>query len=224
MSATTYGWLVIAFPLAGTIVHQRSAGRCCATAAAPRAGSARSRSRCSFLSRDRDALPPRGARRGGAPDRLLALRLREHGRRRRADVDPGRPAVGAHGAGGERRVDAHPPLLGHLHGVGPGHRPVLRLPELLRLLDAHARDGGELPRPHHRVGVRRRRVVPADLVLVPAADGDARGHQGLRRQRRRRRRPRPRHVLHLHQHRDARLPRQLRAGERHPRAATSTPG
>src|SRR3954470_19963017 len=54
------------------------------------------------------------------------------------------------------------------------------------------------------------------LVLVAAPPGDAGGHQGVRHQRRRRRRPRARHVLPVPPHRHARLPRHLQAGRRHP--------
>ena len=44
---------------------------------------------------------------------------------------------------------ADPPVLDRLHGRRPGLRALLRLPELLRLLDAAAGDGGQL-RPAHR--------------------------------------------------------------------------
>ena len=57
-----------------------------------------------------------------------------------------------------------------------------------------------------RLGVRRRRLLPADQLLVPAHDRDVGRHQGVRDQRRRRRRPRARHLLHLPPHRHARLP------------------
>ena len=67
----------------------------------------------------------------------------------------------------------------HLYSVSymdgrPGLRALLRLPELLRLLDAAARPGGQLPPADRRLGVRRRGVLPADLVLVPAHDRHAR--------------------------------------------------
>ena len=45
-------------------------------------------------------------------------------------------------------------------------------------------------------------------------DRDEGRHQGVRHQRLRRRRPRARHVLHLQGHRDAGLPRLVRAGRR----------
>ena len=90
----------------------------------------------------------------------------------------------------------------HLYSVAyMGSRPrlhaLLRLPELLRLLDAAAGPRRQLPGADHRLGVRRRGVVPADLVLVPARHRDEGRHQGVRHQRRRRRRARARHVLHL---------------------------
>ena len=69
--------------------------------------------------------------------------------------------------------------------------------------------------------------LPADLVLVPAHDGDRRGHQGVRHQRRRRRRPRARHVLHLPPLRHGRLPRRPSTGARGLRrraTPTSPPG
>ena len=65
---------------------------------------------------------------------------------------------------------------------------------------------GQLPAADRRLGVRRRGVIPADLLLVPAHDGHERGDQGVRDQRGRRRGPRARHVLHLQAHPHARLP------------------
>ena len=109
-------------------------------------------------------------------------------------------------------------VLDQLPGLRRGLRALLRVPELLRLLDAAARPGGQLPRADRRLGVRRRRLLPADQLLVPAHDRHARGHQGVRHQRPRRRRPRARHVLHLQARRHARLPRHLRG---RPRGASS---
>jgi NADH-quinone oxidoreductase subunit L len=60
--------------------------------------------------------------------------------------------------------------------------------------------------------VRGRGVLPADLLLVPAHDGDARGDQGVRDQRARRRGAGAGDVLHLQAHRDARIPRGLQGG------------
>ena len=164
---------------------------------------------------DRRGDRAREPRRGGEAGRHGRVGLREHRRRRRAAVAAARPALALHGARGVRRLDADPPLLGLLHGVGPRLHALLRVPELLRLLDAAAGPGRQLPDPDRRLGVRRRGVVPADLVLVPAHHRDARGHQGVRHQRGRRRRPRDRDVLHLPGHRLARLPdeRSARSSE-----------
>ena len=60
------------------------------------------------------------------------------------------------------------------------------------------------------LGVRRRGLLPADQLLVPAHDRHRRGHQGVRHQRGRRRRPRARHVLPLQADGLARLPAGVR--------------
>ena len=78
--------------------------------------------------------------------------------------DPRRPAVGVHVPRGQRRVVPDPRLLGRLHGRRPRLRALLRLPQLLRLLDAAAGPGGELRAADRRLGVRRRRLLPADLA------------------------------------------------------------
>ena len=137
---------------------------------------------------------------------VLAVELREHRRHRRADVDSGRPAVGLHDPGRHRHLDHDPPVLGVLHGRGQRLRALLRLPQLLRLLDAAAGLGRQLPAVDRGLGLRRCRLLPADLLLVPALDGDQSRHQGVRDQRRRRRRARARHVLPLQAHRHTRLP------------------
>ena len=67
----------------------------------------------------------------------------------------------------------------HLYSIGymtlrPRLRAVLLVPELLRVLDAAAGAGRQLPAADRRLGVRRRRLLPADLVLVPAHDRDQR--------------------------------------------------
>ncbi len=119
------------------------------------------------------------------------------------------------------RLDADPPLLGLLHGVRPRLHALLRLPELLRLLDAAARPGRQLRAADRRLGVRRRRVLPADRLLVPAHDGHRGRHQGVRDQRGRRRRAGARHVLHPARDRHARLPEDLRGGRRRRSPATT---
>ena len=116
-----------------------------------------------------------------------------------------RPAVDADDPDRQRGLGADPPLLGRLHGLRPRLRALLRVPELLRLLDAAAGARGQPRAADRRLGVRRRGELHADLVLVPAHDRDQRGHQGVRDQRRRRRRPRARHVLHLPRDGRARL-------------------
>ena len=106
-------------------------------------------------------------------------------------------------------------FLIHLYSVAymEGDRglcALLRVPQLLRLLDAAARPGGQLHPPDRRLGVRRRRVVPADLVLVPPRDGHLRRDQGVRDERDRRRRPGRRHVPPVRRHRRARLRGRVR--------------
>ena len=69
-----------------------------------------------------------------------------------------------------------------------GLQPLLRLPQLLRLLDAAAGPGGQPGAADRRLGLRRLRLLRADQLLVPAHHGDQRRDEGLRHQRRRRRR------------------------------------
>ena len=121
----------------------------------------------SFVGRGRHAHRAAGPRRGGAPGRLTVAWDYANTAGVDAQLDPGRPAGALHGARGHRRLDAHPPLLGRLHGRPTAATRASSLPELLRLLDAAAGPGGQLPPAHHRLGVRRRRVVPAHLLLVP---------------------------------------------------------
>ena len=64
-------------------------------------------------------------------------------------------------------------MLIHLYSVSymnkdRGISRYFSLPELLRVLDAAADPGRQLLAADRRLGVRRRRLVPADLVLVPA--------------------------------------------------------
>ena len=153
-----------------------------------------------------------GPRGRPSPTRLLVVELREHGRRRRADVDPGGPAVGVHDPGRHRRLDDDSPLLGVLHGRGQGLRALLRLPQLLRVLDAAARLGGQLPAVDCGLGLRRRRLLPADLLLVPAHHCHTRWDQGVRDQRRRRRWARAGHLLPLQAHGHARLSQGIQGG------------
>ncbi len=204
----TYGWMILLFPLAGAITIALTWRVLLLAGARPdRHGGDRRRVRLLDPRLHRAAV----ARRGGAPGRRGRVGLRGLGRGGRAAVDPAGPAVDHDVPGGHRRLDADPPLLDGLHGVGPGLHALLRVPELLRLQHAAAGPGGELPAADRRLGVRRCGLVPADLLLVPPDDRDEGRHQGLRHQRGRRRRPRARHVLHLQARRDARLPDDLRA-------------
>ena len=152
------------------------------------------------------------SRRRAPPGDLVAVELRGQRRRRRQAVDPRRPPVGLHVPGRLRRLDAHPPVLDLVHVGGPRLRPLLLLSELLRLLDAAARPGGQLPAAHRRLGVRGRGLLPAHLLLVPAAHRHLGRHQGVRHQRLRRCRPRARDVLHLQAHRHGRPPQDLPLG------------
>ena len=170
MSVATAGWLVLLFPLAG-LLSSRSAARWPGRAGLDRHAAIAA----SFVAAVVALVDLEDRAEEERQVVTVALGLREHGRGRREALAPGRPAVGLHDARGHRRLDADPPLLGRLHGVGPRLRALLRVPELLRLLDAAAGPGGQLPAADRRLGVRRRGVLPADLVLVPAHDGDAAG-------------------------------------------------
>src|SRR4051812_15538744 len=165
-----------------------------------------------------------GPRRGFAPGRLGRLGLREDGRDRRADRDPGRPAVDADVPDRGRRLDADPPLLGRLHGRRSRLHALLRVPELLRLQHAAAGPGVELLPADHRLGVRRRRLVLPDQLLVPAHHRDAGRHQGVRDQRARRRGARARDVLRLPRRPHARLPADVRPDRRRVHPQRSEPG
>ena len=208
MSVQTAGWLVLLLPIAGAVLigltfkalPQRAHGIIGVAAI----GLAFVAAVVMFF----------GLEDRGEEERQLvsvALGLREHGGRRRPDRDPDRPAVGADVPRGDRRLDADPHLLVLVHGWRPRLHALLRLPELLRVQHAAAGPGGELLPADRRLGVRRCRVLHADLVLVPPEHGHQGRHQGVRHQRGRRRRPRARHLLHLQGHRHARLPPELRA-------------
>ena len=166
----TAAWLVLAFPLAGCVViglgfralPARLVGWLGTAAIA-----------AAFVCAVIVFLRAAGPRRGRAPGRLRRLGLREHRRRRRPGLDPRRPAERLHDARGHRRLDAHPPLLGRLHVASDrGYARFFAYLNFFVFSMLAARDGGQLPAADRRLGVRRRRVVPADLVLVPAHDGD----------------------------------------------------
>ena len=217
----TAAWLVLLFPLAGTMVcalgwrawpgRTRRAGSAPPRSCAPSSPPSSSWSSCRRSTHEHRQVV------------VSALGLRQHRRRRRARssilVDPLSVLM--------ILVVTGVSTLIHLYSVAymwerPRLRALLRVPELLRLLDAPARPGGELLHPDHRVGVRRRGLLPADLVLVPPPDGDRRGHQGVRHQRRRRRRARARHVLPAAPHGHGGLPQDLRASPRRRSARTGT--
>ena len=90
----------------------------------------------------------------------------------------------------------------HLYSVAymesdRGLRPLLQLPQLLRLLDAAAGPGRQLRPADRRLGLRRLRLLRADQLLVPARHRDHGRDEGVRDQRRRRRRPGPRRASRL---------------------------
>ena len=209
MSATTWAWLVLLFPLLGSIVDRaRLQGAPGAVAGVDRHRRDRPRLRL------RDRRPDLPARRiaRGAPPRLLALGLRQRRRARHQARHLRRPALGLHGPRRHRRLDPDPPLLVRLHAVRRGLPPLLQLPQLLRLLDAAAGPRRQLRPADRRLGLRRLRLLRADQLLVPAHDGDAGGDEGLRDQRRRRHRPRPRRLPDLPRTRHLRIRRSLRQG------------
>ena len=79
---------------------------------------------------------------------------------------PRRPAVDRHGALRHRRRRAHPPLLDRLHARGPEVLQVLRVPEPVPVLDAHARPGLEHGRHVPRLGGRGRLLLPPRVLLA----------------------------------------------------------
>ena len=216
MSATSYGWLVLAFPLAGTLII--ALGWRVLPGRLP-GWIATSAIFLAFLSSIGALLDLLDRPGGRAAARRHGVDLRLDRQLQGRPRDPGRPAVGVHVPGGQRRLVPDPPLLGRLHGRRPRLRALLRLPELLRLLDAAAGPGRQLRDPDRRLGVRRRGVVPPDLLLVPPPDRGRGRHQGVRDQRDRRRRPRDRRVPDPRQRRLARLPAGLPAR----RTTTSRP-
>ena len=218
MSATSWGWLVLLFPLLGSIVDRaRLPG-----AADPRRRRDRDRrDRPRLRLRGRDADLPARRRPRGPPPRVLALGLRQRRRPRHQARDLRRPALGLHGPRRHRRLDPDPPLLVRVHAVRRGLPALLQLPQLLRLLDAAAGPRRQLRPPDRRLGVRRVRLLRADQLLVPAADGDQGRDEGVRDQRRRRHRARPRRVPDLPRTRDLRLPAKSSPRRRKCSAPTS---
>ena len=209
MSATTWAWLVLLFPLLGSIAIALGFRALPARVAGiDRHGRDRPRLR---LRDRRPALPARRIARR-PPPRLLALGLRQRRRARHQARDLRRPALGLHGPRRHRRLDPDPPLLVRLHAVRRGLPPLLQLPQLLRLLDAAAGPRRQLRPADRRLGLRRLRLLRADQLLVPAHDRDPRRDEGLRDQRRRRHRPGPRRLPDLPRTRHLRIQPGLRQG------------
>ena len=75
--------------------------------------------------------------------------------------------------------------IGYMHG-DRGFCPLLRLPSPLRLLDADAGPGRQLPPPLRLLGGGRSLLVPADRVLVQPPLGRQRRQEGVHRQPHRR--------------------------------------
>ncbi len=133
---------------------------------------------------------------------------------RLVDRLPDRPADGDDDAGRDVRVADGPRLHDRLHGRRPRLHALLPLHLAVHVLDADAGDEQQLRPALLRLGGGRPGLVPADRLLVHAADGDLREPEGVPRQPRRRLRlrardrPRPRALRH------ARLRAGLRAGAR----------
>ena len=152
-------------------------------------GSAAARARCagwigsaaialSFLSGDRRAAQAAGPARGRAPGRLERVRPTRTAPASTSELgDPGRPAVGVHGAGRQRRVVPDPPLLGRLHGVATAATRASSRTSTSSSSRCCCWSWRQLRAADRRLGVRGRGLVPADLVLVPARD---RHHAGIK--------------------------------------------
>ena len=143
---------------------------------------------------------------------------------RRRPLAARRPALGDDDADRLRRRRPDRPLLDRLHGRRPGGAALLRLHVALRLLDAAARAGGELPAPARRLGARRPRLLPPDRLLARAAGGGRGGEEGVRDERVRRRDDGARVLRPDVADRDARLRRRRSrapAGCRRPRSTSS---
>ena len=113
--------------------------------------------------------------------------------------------------------------VGYMDG-DDGGAALLRLHVVLRLLDAPARPGGELPDPARRLGARRPRLVPADRLLARAPGGGRRSQEGVHHERVRRRDDGARLLRPDLDDRDARVRRGLRGrrGDVLDRASTSS--
>ena len=131
--------------------------------------------------------PARPGARGARARSRPRGRGSRRGELRRRPLAPRRPALGDDDADRLRRRRPDRPLLDRLHGRRPRGAALLRLHVALRLLDAAARAGGQLPAPARRLGPRRPRLVPADRLLARAARGGRGREEGVRHERVRRR-------------------------------------
>ena len=220
MNATTYGWIVLALAAGGLAADRARLASVCPAAPPGWLGSAAIG--ISFLGAIGDALRARRPRRRS--------RARWWAPRSPTSTRPGMqadlailvdPLVGADVPGGVGRLVPDPPLLGRLHDLRPGLRALLRLPQLLRVLDAAAGPGVQLRAADRGLGVRGRGVLPADLLLVPARHRHRGRHQGVRDQRDRRRGPGDRRVPAVRRHRRAGLRGRVQRRRRRPSGATT---
>ena len=106
---------------------------------------------------------------------------------------PDRPADRADADRRHVRVADGARLHDRLHGRRRRLFALLLLHLPVHVLDAHAGHEQQLPAALLRLGSGRPRLVPADRLLVHAADGDLRQPQGVPRQPRRRLRLHPGH-------------------------------
>ena len=125
---------------------------------------------------------------------------------------PDRPADRDDDAGRHVRVADGARLHDRLHGRRPRLHALLLLHLAVHVLDADAGDEQQLPAALLRLGGGGPRLLPADRLLVHAADGDLREPQGVPRQPRRRFRLRARHRPRPRVLRHARLRAGVRQG------------
>ena len=172
LSASAYAWLILGFPLAGSIVIAFGYRSC---PGAPRAGSRTGGDRARLPLRDRARLVALLDQPGD--DRQLTSTLWHYAQGGGLDiklgilVDPLSVFMCLVVTGVSTLIHLYSVSL---HDLRPRLQPLLQLPQLLRLLDAAAGPGGQLRAADRRLGVRRLRLLRADQLLVPARDRDAR--------------------------------------------------
>ena len=165
MSPTDYGWLVLLFPLLGTVLIMlgwpRWPGRSAGWVASAAIGLAFASSIGMLLTLNDQ--PEEGKSLIGTAYEYVGTSGFN------ADlsilVDPLSIVMCLVVTG---RVVPDPPLLGVLHDLGHRVHALLRVPELLRVLDAAAGPGRQLRAADRGLGVRGRGLLPADQLLVPA--------------------------------------------------------